>query len=67
MSPRPYRLGQRQATTDQTRARILNAARELLMKSDGFSGFSIDAIYGDYAWKPFGKGTRQIVVGRKPV
>src|SRR5947209_8798947 len=31
------------------------------------SGFSIDAIYGDYAWKPFGKGTRQIVVGRKPV
>src|SRR5437667_6225241 len=44
MSPRPYRLGQRQATTDQTRARILNAARELLMKSDGFSGFSIDAV-----------------------
>lgn len=30
------------------------------------TGFSIDAIYGDYLWKPFGKGTRQIVVGRKP-
>src|SRR5256714_14918008 len=44
MSPRPCRLGQRQATTDQTRARILSAARELLMKSDGFSGFSIDAV-----------------------
>jgi AcrR family transcriptional regulator len=44
MSPRPYRLGQRQATTEQTRARILNAARELLMQSDGFSGFSIDAV-----------------------
>src|SRR5438132_4689609 len=44
MSPRPYRLGQRQATTDQTRARILSAARELLMQSDGFSGFSIDAV-----------------------
>src|SRR5438105_8026088 len=44
MSPRPYRLGQRQATTDQTRARILNAARELLMASDAFSGFSIDAV-----------------------
>lgn len=29
------------------------------------SGFAIDAIYGDYQWKPFGKGTRQIVVGRK--
>jgi len=29
------------------------------------AGFSIDAIYGGYDWKPFGKGTRQIVVGRK--
>jgi hypothetical protein len=27
--------------------------------------FSIEAIYGGYDWKPFGKGTRQIVVGRK--
>ena len=44
MSPRPYRLGQRQAATEQTRARILTAARELLMTSDGFYGFSIDAV-----------------------
>ncbi len=44
MSPRPYRLGQRQATTEQTRARIITAARELLIASDGFSGFSIDAV-----------------------
>lgn len=44
MSPRPYRLGQRQANTEQTRARILSAARELLMESRGFSGFSIDAV-----------------------
>jgi len=44
MSPRPYRLGQRQATTEQTRARIIAAARELLVASNGFSGFSIDAI-----------------------
>src|SRR5947209_959103 len=44
MSPRPYRLGQRQATTEQTRARILAATRELLMASDAFSGFSIDAV-----------------------
>ncbi len=29
------------------------------------TGFSIEAIYGDYDWKPFGRGTRQIVVGRK--
>jgi AcrR family transcriptional regulator len=44
MSPRPYRLGQRQVLTEQTRARIITAARELLMAADGFSGFSIDAV-----------------------
>lgn len=44
MSPRPYRLGQRQASTEQTRARILAAARELLMEHDGFARFSIDAV-----------------------
>ena len=44
MSPRPYRLGQRQVTTEQKRARILTAARELLTASDGFNGFSIDAV-----------------------
>ncbi len=44
MSPRPYRLGQRQAASEQTRARILEAARELLAASAGFAGFSIDAV-----------------------
>jgi AcrR family transcriptional regulator len=44
MSPRPYRLGQRQAATEQTRIRIINAARELLMANDGFSTFSIDVV-----------------------
>jgi AcrR family transcriptional regulator len=44
MSPRPYRLGQRQAASEQTRIRIINAARELLMASDGFSTFSIDEV-----------------------
>ena len=44
MSPRPYRLGERQKATEQTRARILTAARELLLTSDAFSGFSIDAV-----------------------
>jgi SAM-dependent methyltransferase len=29
------------------------------------TGFAIEAIYGGYDWKPFGQGTRQIVVGRK--
>ena len=44
MCPRPYRLGQRQIATEQTRARFLIAARELLLTSDAFSGFSIDAV-----------------------
>ncbi len=44
MSPRPYRLGQRQMITEQTRTRILAAARELLMESSGFSSFSLDAV-----------------------
>src|SRR5437763_3200528 len=44
MSPRPYRLGQRQSTSEQTRTRIIAAARKLLMAADGFSGFSIEAV-----------------------
>ena len=44
MSPRPYRLGQRQAANEQTRARILSAARALLMSPDGYSRFSIEAV-----------------------
>ncbi|HEY1353170.1 MAG TPA: class I SAM-dependent methyltransferase [Ktedonobacteraceae bacterium] len=31
------------------------------------SGFHIEAIYGSYGWKPFGQGTRQIIIGRKRV
>jgi AcrR family transcriptional regulator len=44
MSPRPYRLGQRQTAADQTRARIVDAARELLAASGGFAGFTVDAV-----------------------
>ncbi len=44
MSPRPYKLGQRQAATEQTRARIISATRELLMSSESFSSFSIDQV-----------------------
>jgi AcrR family transcriptional regulator len=44
MSPRPYRLGQRQAATDETRARILTAAHELLTAREGFAGFTVDAV-----------------------
>ena len=44
MSPRSYKLGQRQAATEQTRARIISATRDLLMSSDGFAAFSIDQV-----------------------
>jgi SAM-dependent methyltransferase len=30
------------------------------------TGFSIEAFYGSYKWAPVGKGTRQIIIGRKP-
>jgi AcrR family transcriptional regulator len=44
MSPRRYRLGQRQAAIDQNRERILSAARELLAANEGPPGFTIDAV-----------------------
>jgi AcrR family transcriptional regulator len=44
MSPRPYRSVQRYAAAEQTRARIITAARELLNASGGFSGFTVDAV-----------------------
>ncbi len=44
MHPRPYQLGRRQEATDQTRARILAAARELLAAPEGYAGFTIDAV-----------------------
>jgi AcrR family transcriptional regulator len=43
MSPRPYRLGQRQVAIDETRARVIAAARELLVSADP-GRFSIDAV-----------------------
>jgi AcrR family transcriptional regulator len=44
MSPRRYRMGQRNATADRTRERILTAAQEMLATPRGFSEFSIDAV-----------------------
>src|SRR5256885_6579112 len=43
MTPRPYRLGRRQAAVDRTRARILTAARALLV-ARGNTDFSIEAV-----------------------
>ena len=42
--PRPYRLGQRQAIAEQTRARIVEAAREMLVAADTYTSFSIEAV-----------------------
>lgn len=44
MSPRAYRLGQRQGAVEQTRARIVEAARALLAAEGGVSGFSVEAV-----------------------
>jgi len=44
MTPRPYRLGRRQAAVEQTRARIVAAARDLLAAPGGFSEFTVDAV-----------------------
>lgn len=44
MSPRPYRMGARQAATDETRARIVAAARETLSASGGIGAFTVDAV-----------------------
>jgi AcrR family transcriptional regulator len=44
MAPRPYQLGRRQASVDETRARILAGTRELLVAEDGFARFTMDAI-----------------------
>jgi AcrR family transcriptional regulator len=44
MSPRAYKLGERQAATEETRARIIAAARELLTAPDGIAGFTLDAV-----------------------
>ena len=43
MSPRPYRLGRREAAVADTRERILAAARDVLGEN-GFAGFTIDAV-----------------------
>jgi AcrR family transcriptional regulator len=44
MSPRPYQLGQRKAAIDATRARVVEAARELLSSESGVAGFTVDAV-----------------------
>lgn len=44
MSPRPYRSTARRTAADQTRTRIVAAAREVLASQDAAGGFSLDAV-----------------------
>lgn len=44
MSPRPYRLGERESTIQHTRDRIVEVARALLTTSEGFTSFTIEAV-----------------------
>ena len=44
MSPRPYRLGQRKAAAEKSRALILAAAHQLLTAKTGFSAFTVDRV-----------------------
>jgi AcrR family transcriptional regulator len=44
MSPRPYRMDRRREITDETRLRIVNAAREILSSREGSARFSVEAV-----------------------
>jgi AcrR family transcriptional regulator len=44
MTPRPYKLGQRRVAAEQTRSRIVSAARELLADESGPLCFTIDEV-----------------------
>ncbi len=44
MSPRPYKLGKRQAAVDDARRRILAAARGLLAGSIAYTDFTLEAV-----------------------
>lgn len=44
MSPRPYRMESRRAAADETRARIVAAAREMLGAPGGIGAFTVDAV-----------------------
>ncbi len=42
--PRPYRLGQRETAMEETRSRIVAAARELVLGDNALQGFSMEAV-----------------------
>jgi AcrR family transcriptional regulator len=44
MSPRPYQLGRRQGEIDESRRRIVEAARDLLAETEHYATFTVDAV-----------------------
>jgi AcrR family transcriptional regulator len=44
MAPRAYNLGKRKAATEETRGRIIEAARRILGAPDGVSAFTVEAV-----------------------
>lgn len=44
MSPRPYQLGKRQGQIDQSRQRVIDAARFLLAEAASYMAFTVDAV-----------------------
>jgi AcrR family transcriptional regulator len=44
MSPRPYQLGKRQDQIDESRRRVIDAARCLLGEAGGYRAFTVDAV-----------------------
>jgi AcrR family transcriptional regulator len=44
MSPRPYQLGKRQEQIDESRQRVIDAARSLLAQADSYQSFTVEAV-----------------------
>ena len=44
MSPRPYQLGARQVQIDDSRQKVIDAARALLTESTSYTSFTVDAV-----------------------
>jgi AcrR family transcriptional regulator len=44
MTPRPYQLGKRQDQIDESRRRVIDAARSLLAEAGSYRAFTIDAV-----------------------
>jgi AcrR family transcriptional regulator len=44
VSPRPYQLGERQQQIDESRRRVLDAARSLLAQADSYRSFTVEGV-----------------------